>query len=913
MRRGAWPLVGRDEELAFVAATFDEPESRGLVLAGPSGVGKTRLLDEALTLAHARGWAVERVAATAAGQAIPFSPFTHILTPEDHPSSDRLALLLRVTAELSARAAGRRLIVAVDDAHWLNDLSAALVHQIATQGTAFVLATIRTGTPSPDPVTALWKDDLARRVDVQALSVRDMEALVAVGAGGPCDTATVRELARMSGGNVLFLHELVTGGIEAGLFVEDGGVKRWRGSPAQAGNLVELVEARMGRLEPDERTVLEVVAVSGGLEATLLDRFGPPSVAEVLERKGLVDVVRDGRRTLIRMVHPLYGEVLQIGTPALRAQAIRRQLADTVSEIGSGRGDDALRVATWRLDAGGTMSGDAWTSAARIASARFDFALTERLARTAVEAGGGYAASYLLGCALLGQGRGDEAETVFEPIAAEAATDADRARLALTRAENLLYVLGRSSDAESVLRRTLDEVSEPRWRDELANASSTSRTVRVPDGPRADRPNDRASSPLGGVPRLSPAAGRALTKRTLIATVLGWAAQGDTDPALAAIAAWLEHPGREDTGREGFEQFLSLRVAHWAALRSAGRYDAAETLALEHYQRMLPQGAFAQGVAGYLVGATAMLQGRPRTALPWLHEAVGLLREHGRSYFLSEALGVLVQVSAVIGDVPAATAAQAEAETLAETSPRSRYTLDMGRIWLLVARGELAEARALASASARESHQLGDQRLDQASMLYELARLGDAEHAAPHLHALAVGADGPLVATFAAYATALASHDGAALDRATSTFETMGDRLGAAEAAAAAAAAHHRAGQLPAARAARRRAARLLGRCEGAQTPALADLEAPRALTPREDEVARLAAAGRSDHQIAERLVLSVRTVESHLRHAYNKLGVSGRQELGLALSPDAAQSEQPGRETATRATNRAGAPVAPA
>src|SRR5450631_4193817 len=105
MGRGAWPLVGRDEELALVTATFDEPESHGLVLAGPSGVGKTRLLDEALTLAQARGWAVERVAATAASQAIPFSPFTHILAPEDHPSSDRLALLLRVTAELSARAA----------------------------------------------------------------------------------------------------------------------------------------------------------------------------------------------------------------------------------------------------------------------------------------------------------------------------------------------------------------------------------------------------------------------------------------------------------------------------------------------------------------------------------------------------------------------------------------------------------------------------------------------------------------------------------------------------------------------------------------------------------------------------------------------------------------------------------------
>lgn len=885
MGRGAWPLVGRDEELELVGATLDEPGSRGLVLAGPAGVGKTRLLDEARALAETRGWAVERVSATAATQAIPFSSFTHILTPEDHPSRDRLELLLRVTAAVSARAAGRRLMVAVDDAHWLDDLSAALLHQIASSGPAFVLATIRLGSPPPDPVTALWKDELTRRVDVQALSLQDMEALVAVGAGGPCEPATVRELARISGGNVLFLRELVVGGLEAGLLVEDRGVMRWRGPPVEAGNLVELVEARMGRLDPEERALLEVVAVSGGLDGALLDRLEPSGLAEVLERKGLIDVVGDGRRTLVRMAHPLYGEVLQVGTPAVRAQAIRRQLADMVSELDSHRGDDTLRVATWRLDAADTMSEEAWISAARIAMARFDFELAERLARAAVDTGGGYAPAYLLGCALLGQGRGDAAETIFEAIAPQTLTDPDRAGLALTRAQNLLYVLGRSRDGEAVLRDALATVSEPGLRDELVNASRTSRSLRVEDG--AGGPDDHGSSRERGTSPAPPAASRASTKRALIGAVLGWAARGDTDPALAAIAAWLDDPDRKEPGTDGFEQFLSLRVAHWAVLRAAGRFDAAEALALEHQQRMLRQGPFAQGVAGYLVGTSIMNQGRPRTARPWLDEAVRLLREHGRSYFLSEALSVLVQVCAVTGDIAAAAAAQAEAEALSETSARSRYTLDLGRVWLLVAQGELAEARALASASARECHHREDQRLDEALMLYDLARLGDVANAAPRLHALAVQVDGPLVPALAGYSAALATHDGPALDRAASTFESMGDQLGAAEAATAAAAAHHRAGRLPAARTARQHATRLIARCEGARTPALSNLEPTRALTRREAEVAHLAATGLSDREIAERLVVSVRTIESHLRHAYKKLGLARRHELGPALDPE--------------------------
>jgi DNA-binding CsgD family transcriptional regulator len=56
------------------------------------------------------------------------------------------------------------------------------------------------------------------------------------------------------------------------------------------------------------------------------------------------------------------------------------------------------------------------------------------------------------------------------------------------------------------------------------------------------------------------------------------------------------------------------------------------------------------------------------------------------------------------------------------------------------------------------------------------------------------------------------------------------------------------------------------------------------ALTRREREVARLAAANRSSREIADRLGLSVRTVDNYLSRAYAKLGVSGRTELAPHL-----------------------------
>jgi DNA-binding NarL/FixJ family response regulator len=54
----------------------------------------------------------------------------------------------------------------------------------------------------------------------------------------------------------------------------------------------------------------------------------------------------------------------------------------------------------------------------------------------------------------------------------------------------------------------------------------------------------------------------------------------------------------------------------------------------------------------------------------------------------------------------------------------------------------------------------------------------------------------------------------------------------------------------------------------------------PGELSPQEKAVARLAQAGRTNRQIAEELFLSVNTVESHLAHAYRKLGISRRREL---------------------------------
>ena len=144
-----WPLVGREAELRVVSATLSEGSTGGLVVAGPAGVGKTRLALEASELAAAEGCAVTWVRATRSAASIPLGAFGALLPPADTPLPGGVELLARVRHALAERAAGRRLVLCVDDGQLLDDVSAALVHQLVAAREAFAIVTVRRATRSP--------------------------------------------------------------------------------------------------------------------------------------------------------------------------------------------------------------------------------------------------------------------------------------------------------------------------------------------------------------------------------------------------------------------------------------------------------------------------------------------------------------------------------------------------------------------------------------------------------------------------------------------------------------------------------------------------------------------------------------------------------------------------------------------
>ena len=206
---------------------------------------------------------------------------------------------------------------------------------------------------------------------------------------------------------------------------------------------------------------------------------------------------------------------------------------------------------------------------------------------------------------------------------------------------------------------------------------------------------------------------------------------------------------------------------------------------------------------------------------------------------------------------------------------RARAMLEMAAGRESVAREQLLDIAATC----------GDDVIIASESLHVAMLLGaEAERCSVGLEALARDAQDDVVHLWARHARAVAANDPSAQLAAAEAFEAAGLDLDAAQAAALAAAAFQAAGSKDGTSRASTLAARCAARCPGVQVPALAmRVDAPE-LTPREREIAVLAARGESNPAIAAALTLSVRTVETYVLRVYRKLGVNNRTGLARVL-----------------------------
>jgi DNA-binding CsgD family transcriptional regulator len=868
-----WPLVGRTRELGLVAEMLTAGERSGIVVAGPPGAGKTRLASEWLALAEGQGLATARVKGAQASRALPFGALAPLLPVTIGSRIEPADMLWRAAQAIVAGGDGRRLVLLVDDAHLLDDASATLVHQLVSTRSVFVIATVRAGEPAPDQVVALWKDELAARIELAPLTPADIEEVLTGVLGGPVSAATLHQLTERSAGNALYLRELVLAGEESGRLTDADGIWQLTGSPVMSARLIELIEARLREVRDPERIVLDSLAFGEPLGVACLLGLTTAARLEQLEEKGLIVTAYDGRRLQAWLTHPLYGEAIRARIPAFRSQIVRQGLADQLESVGARRREDALRFATFRLDAGGTTTPELMVTAATTALDRWDLTLAARLADAAVEAGGGFEAAMLRAEVAVLEGKGVEAEAQLAALLPLATDDSQRVRVTSMRGDNLISRLGRTDEALAVVGEAERLVSDPKALDQLvakrafalhvAGRLQEALDVLVPMLARAEGPEFGFAWYIGGA--CMARAGR-FAEALLLCEKL----------ARAATAF--------GGGPPAFRPSLEA-VVKCAVFAGAGRLRDAEEVAAEEYARGVAAGSVTiQGVFALHLARVEVVMGKVSEAARFAVEARNLFREKQWLNLTRTALTELAMAHALAGAADQAAVALAEIDAL-DLPPDDLNAVELGRAraWTAAAAGDLTGAhhelrRAVALARGRADL------VWESEALHDQARLGRAAEAAPRLAELAGLVEGDLAPTRASHAAALVAGDAAGLGRVSAAFAAMGAWLLAAEASAASAVALRRAGDMRHAVAAEVRAAELARRCQGAMTPALRAIQTQALLSGREIEVAALGAAGLSNKDIASRLSVSVRTVENHLQRVYEKLGVARRADLTQAL-----------------------------
>jgi DNA-binding CsgD family transcriptional regulator/tetratricopeptide (TPR) repeat protein len=371
----------------------------------------------------------------------------------------------------------------------------------------------------------------------------------------------------------------------------------------------------------------------------------------------------------------------------------------------------------------------------------------------------------------------------------------------------------------------------------------------------------------------------------VLAFTMACGALGHTEDLTAVARAGL------DRATNSYE---SAHFRFWAggvyarACRLTGRIAECLTAAelLSELAKDAPGLAYANLI--FLLGTAQLMRGDLHAAGTMLREALAGVENHGITTGLRPACTfALAELYAKLGDAEASAVMLAEARRGVQPDFLFMHTgLALATGWSQAAGGSLAEAIETVLAESRLAR-------DREQPTHELACIQAALQwgvtdgsgaLATRARELAELLALPLAEAVAMHAESLRSASGEGLLAASAAYQAIGDQSTAADAAAQAAVAFMAAQQRGSGLLAAATAEQLARDCGGLCTPATRSLAAPTPLTGRQREVAELVAADLTNKDIADRLFMSVRTVEGHVLRACQRIGVTTRAELAAIM-----------------------------
>jgi DNA-binding CsgD family transcriptional regulator len=867
----------RDDESSQLAASL--VAGRSVFVCGEPGVGKTHLLDrftqsdDFYAVAPAGPGARDAgaaasgspvwisVGASRAESHVPLGALLAVLPDVDVPVTAPVGVVRRVVLDaLRAMSAGRRVIVRLDDAHLLDELSARVLAGLARQDELQLVATMRSHRASQSPWLEMWKDGAVDRIDLRRASKPQVDVWLRKALGGPVSERVLHHMWQATQGNPLLLVETSVEAFVDGTVRRDGDVWVWSGEAPVGDRLTHLVEHDLSSLSTVERQALRLVATAGTVDRETLERIVPAAAVDHLVAEGLVASGRQGNGAPAPGPAHLgcaivYGQVLRATTSTARRRLDLEQLRDVQDDLEQQSGavlvdsvDTALacgvRESPERTAGalhGALMAGQCET-AVRIATNALRVSLPGEPLRLRLLHGRALAWYYL-----------DQSARAVRDID-ELRDEAGRAELdprdrAALLADVSDIVLGIEQHQHGDSEAALDEVE--RLRAEL---------TALFDGDLPARAELRLQ--VARITVLGSALRLAECREECAALLEGPSAYSpDVLPLVPLLLLDLTQRGQLFAAQALSQRFYGVAQAHadtrpWSVAEifsvgyftvvGLGEVDLAESIVAALDEPDVPFNVDPTATR-LLRGGVASLRGRWSHARDELHAANAQLA-------LSDVIGLSAMslVSEAVmalasGDIAGGRELLDRAKQV-PTRLYGSYTEAEIRLVRLDASGWLRDpafaeqALELAGwARARDLHRVELDAVHRAVVAHyvdgRMPRAGELVERAGELAALV---DGRRAQALRGHVDAMASGDAHLL----------------------LVASHE------------------LGQCGVWLPPTQRSVT----LTRREQQIAGLAAGGLSSREIAERLVLSVRTVDSHLSRVFAKAGVKNRRELGAAL-----------------------------
>lgn len=250
------PLVARQDLLDTLIS--EAAAGQGALLLGVAGIGKSRILAELVRIIRSSGGrSAALVVATAPVTGAPLGAFRSLVTGSPDIGTARAELLARGLT-----------LLAVDDAHLLDPLSAGLLYDLALAGVPLVVS-VRRDEPLPPAVREIWKCGLVTPHEVEALTLEQSAELARHILQAQVDTGLGWALHTRAAGNPLMLRELIAAGLRTRTIEQRRHLWSLVGRIPESEYLSEVMDLRIRDLPPAVRTLAEIVALAEPLSISL--------------------------------------------------------------------------------------------------------------------------------------------------------------------------------------------------------------------------------------------------------------------------------------------------------------------------------------------------------------------------------------------------------------------------------------------------------------------------------------------------------------------------------------------------------------------------------------------------------------------------------------------------------------------